>query len=139
MAQDATAPLFKGEFAVVEDLNGQPMIFTSDESGNLCLIFKGKDRQKEVIDLSKKFGFSQQQTIRTLAASQDLDGAIYLIFAIQETGKADRLFVLRPMSSQVADWTALAGNGDFYTGPQEDITIREILLVRYTLMLDPDV
>lgn len=103
MAQATVAPLLRGEFAVVEDSNAEPMIFTSDECGVLCLIFKGENGHKEVIDLSKKFGFSQQQTLRTLAVSQKLDGTIHLVFALQETGKADRLFVLRPMSPRVAE------------------------------------
>jgi len=126
------APLkLKGEFAVAEDHNGEHMIFTSDERGVLCLIAKGKQGHNELIDLSRKFGFSKEQTVRTLAVSQNLDGTIHLVFALQENGKADQLFVLRPMAPSVDDWIALHGRDAFYSGPQWDITIREILLVSF--------
>lgn len=115
--------------AVAADKNGQPMIFAPDDQGLLCLIVKGKQNQNEIIELNQKFAFSAQQTIRTLAVSQNTDGTIHLVFVIKEDGKADQLFVLRPMTAQPDDWKALSGRDGFYTGPQWDITIREILLV----------
>ena len=121
------------QFAVAEDQNEEHMIFTSDESGLLCLIVKGDQGRNEIIDLSQKFGFTQQQSISTLAVSQNLDGTIHLVFAVQENGKADRLLVLRPMAPQIKDWLALSGRDHFYTGPQWDITIRELLLVNPNL------
>ena len=117
------------QFAVVEDQNGEHMVFTSDESGLLCLIVKGDQGHNAIIDLSQKFGFTQQPSISTFAVSQNLDGTIHLVFAVQESGKADRLFVLRPMSPQTKDWLALSGRDHFFTGPQWDITIKELLLV----------
>lgn len=132
MGKLAIAPSSRGaSFAVVQDSNADPMVFTSGEGGHLCLVFKGASGHKEVLDLSKSFGFSQQQALRTLAVSQWLDGTIHLIFVIEEVDKADQLFVLRPISARVAEWKALTGRSDFYTGPQgDDINIREIILVR---------
>lgn len=105
------------------------MTFALDHQGLLCLIVRGSKGHNELINLSDKFGFSTKQPVRTLAASQNIDGTIHLVFALQQDGKADQLYVLRPMTPRVADWTSLSGTGDFYTGPQWDIHIREILLV----------
>ncbi|KAK2002477.1 hypothetical protein LX36DRAFT_729506 [Colletotrichum falcatum] len=91
--------------AVTADTNGQPMIFTRDDQGLLCLIVKEKQ------------------------VSQTTDGTIHLVFVIKEDGKADQLFVLPPMTAQLDDWKALSGKDGCYTGPQWDITIREILLI----------
>jgi len=124
------------QFAVVEDRDGKHMIFTTDESGRLYLIVKGEQGQSEIIDLGQKFGFTQQQSISTLAVSQNLDGTIHLVFAVQEIGKANLLFVLRPMAPQMKDWLALSGRGHFYAGPQWDITIKELLLVSPDLPLN---
>lgn len=115
--------------AIAADKNGQPMIFAPDDQGLLCLIVKNEQGHNEIIELSQKFAFSVQQTIRTLALSQNTNGTIHLVFVIKEDGKADQLFVLRPMSAKPDDWKSLSGRECFYTGPQWDITIREVLLV----------
>jgi hypothetical protein len=122
----------RGRFAVIQDENDELLTFTVDHQGILCLIYRGSKGHNELVNLSQKFGFSAKQTIRTLAASQNVDSTIHLVFALQEDDKADQLYVLRPMSSRVADWTCLSGTAAFYTGPQWDIHIREILLVRRT-------
>lgn len=105
------------------------MTFTLDHQDLLCLIYRGSKGHNELVNLSQKFGFSAKQTIRTLATSQNVDGTIHLVFSLQEDGKADQLYVLCPMSSRISDWTGLSGKSAFYTGPQWDIHIREILLV----------
>ncbi|KAK3370554.1 hypothetical protein B0H63DRAFT_454717 [Podospora didyma] len=118
----------QGKFAVVRDEDQQLMTFALDHQGLLCLIFRGSKGHNELANLSQKFGFSAKRPIRTLAASQNVDGTIHLVFALQQDVKADQLYVLRPMTSRIADCTSLSGTADFYTGPQWDIHIREILL-----------
>ncbi|OAP62182.1 hypothetical protein AYL99_04385 [Fonsecaea erecta] len=118
----------RGSFAVALDDKGEHLIFTKDERDRLCLILKGNEGHNELVDLSHKLGFSKQQLVRTFAVSQNGNGTIHLVIAIQEDGKADQLFVLQPMSAKREDWIALSGTSAFYKGPQWDITIKEILL-----------
>lgn len=119
----------QGRFAVVLDEHNQLMTFALDHQSSLCLILRGSKGHNELVNLSQKFGFSSKQTIRTLAASQNVDGTVHLVFALQQDGQADQLYVLRPMTPRVTDWTSLSGTAAFYTGPQWDINIQEILLV----------
>ncbi|OCL02909.1 hypothetical protein AOQ84DRAFT_443053 [Glonium stellatum] len=118
-----------GDFYVVEDERGEHMIFSADKRGRLCLIMKEKSGHNELIDLSDKFQIPQGQTISALAVSQNRDGRIHLVFATRQPDGLDRLFVIRPMAPERAEWTrAFDISTDVFTGEQWKINVRQILL-----------
>lgn len=120
----------RSDFAAVRDSNGLPMIFAADQDGLLCLIARKEDGHNEILDMNSKFGLPTPKfQVTALAADQASDGTIHLVFAIREDGKADQLYALRPMSNSLADWKAWIAKSDLYSGPQDDVYVREILLV----------
>lgn len=93
----------ESNFGVVQDANGEHMIFASDKSGIFYLVMKGRDGHNELINLSDRYRLTATQKVRAFAGSQNADLSIFLVFAIQESQKADRLVIVRPMQSNRAD------------------------------------
>lgn len=121
------------DFAAVRDSNGSPMIFAVDEDGILSLIARSHDGHTQILDMNSRFGLATPQfQVAAVAADQGSDGTIYLVLAVREDGKADRVHALRPMSNRLADWKAWFAKADLYSGLQDDFYVREILLVWFT-------
>lgn len=94
-----------GDFHVVEDEQGEHMIFSADHKGRLVLIMKGPGGHNEWINLSERLHLSPEQTVSTVAVSQNRDGKVHLVFAARQPGGSDKLFVLKPRAAKRAEWT----------------------------------
>lgn len=120
----------RGHFYVVEDENGEHMIFSADKDGKLCLIVKGPSGHNELINLSEHFQVPEDHVIGALAVSQNADGKIHLVFTSRQSGGADILWVVRPMAPKRTEWIRdFDASQDIFTGEQSNIYIREVLLV----------
>jgi hypothetical protein len=132
MMQNAVAagPIkLKGRFFAVEDGQGEPMIFSIDQNGKLCLIMKDDSGENVLLNLNEKFAVPDDHTITALAATQNRNGKIHLCFAASKGGDASKLYVLQPMGTGLDLWDVPSLESLCYKGEQWKIQIRDILLV----------
>lgn len=119
-----------GKFFVVEDQNGEHMIFSVDKQGTLCLILKGKNGNNELVDLSSKFGVLEGQRVTALAVNQNKDLTIHLVFAVRQPDGLSRLYIVQPLQPGRQIWAAPESlTSELCNGEQWPINIRDFLLV----------
>ncbi|KAL8952930.1 MAG: hypothetical protein Q9222_001189 [Ikaeria aurantiellina] len=119
----------QGKFYVVEDVNGEHMIFSIDKRGSLCLVVKGADGHNELINLSTLLAISDGSKVVALAVTQSRQSSIYLTFAVSRPDGFDELHVMKPMPAEPRAWVdATALKAGLYNGQKTNINISDILM-----------
>ena len=119
----------QGKFYVVEDFNGEHMIFSIDERGSLCLVAKGAEGHNELINLSTLLAINDTSKVTALAVTQSRQSLVYLAFSVSQPDVFDQLHVMKPMQAERRAWLdATALKAGLYIGQQSEITISDILM-----------
>ncbi|KAK0384084.1 hypothetical protein NLU13_8173 [Sarocladium strictum] len=125
----ATTLSLQGKFFVVEDNNGEPMIFSVDSRGKLCLVVKGVNGHNELINLSTSFGLDEKAEVTALAVTQSRQNLLHLTFAASRADGYHSLHVVRPMPSEREAWLdPEALKRGLYSGQLGDVTVSDILM-----------
>ena len=119
----------QGKFHVVEDTNGEHMIFSIDKRGKLCLVVKGDDGHNELINLSTSLALSDSSKITALAVTQSRRHLVHLAFAVNKSDGCDELYVMKPMPAERRGWLDPAAlRAALYMGQQSNVSISDILM-----------
>ena len=122
------------KFHVVEDRNGEHMIFAIDKRGKLCLILKGLDGHNELVNLSTSLALGDASKVTALAVTQSRQYRVHLSFAVSKSNGYDELYVMKPMPAERQAWLEPATlKAALYTGPPndpslQDVSIKDILM-----------
>ncbi|KAL8710645.1 MAG: hypothetical protein Q9220_004869 [cf. Caloplaca sp. 1 TL-2023] len=119
----------QGRCYVVEDINGEHMIFSIDKRGSLCLVVKGVDGHNELINLSTVLAVGDDTKVAALAVTQSRQGLVYLTFAVRRPDGFDELHVMKPMPAEPRAWLdATVLKAGLYVGNQSQTSISDILM-----------
>ncbi|KAL8885275.1 MAG: hypothetical protein Q9215_006849 [Flavoplaca cf. flavocitrina] len=119
----------RGKIYVVEDIEGEHMIFSVDECGSLCLVVKGANGHNELINLNESFALSDSSKITALAVTQSRQSLVHLTFAVSNADGYDDLYVMRPMPAEPRAWLDAASlKSGLYSGDQSKVSISDILM-----------
>ncbi|KAK4201178.1 hypothetical protein QBC40DRAFT_295914 [Triangularia verruculosa] len=94
----------KGRFFVAHDVDGDPMIFSANDRGALCLIMKGDDGNNNLVNLSAKFGLAETERVTTFAGNQNQDGIIHFAFATRQQEGLSRVTIVEPLKPNRDVW-----------------------------------
>lgn len=124
------------DISAVPDTSGEHMIFARERGGTFVLVLKGPVGNNEVVNLNKRFGLTEEQSVKSFAISQNTDLTINLVLVAEESGRADKLIAVRPTAAKYSAWTDSEDASDLLlTSPSPDdnsewdLNIREVLLV----------
>ncbi|MCJ1395978.1 hypothetical protein MMC18_008864 [Xylographa bjoerkii] len=119
----------QGSFYVVEDVQGEHMIFSIDKRDKLCLVVKGSDGHNELINLSTSLGLADSSKITALAVTQSRWSQVHLTFAASGSDGHDNLHVMKPMPAERKAWLDPAAlKAALYTGQLSNVSISDILM-----------
>ena len=119
----------RGKFYIVEDIEGEHMMFSVDECGSLCLVVKGANGHNELINLKDSFALSDAFKITALAVTRSRQSLVHLAFAVSNAHGYDDLCVMRPMPAEPRAWLdAPSLKSGLYYGEQSKVSISDILM-----------
>lgn len=120
-------------FYVVEDQQGEHMIFCIDQTSRLCLVMKASSGKNELLPLHDQLELGAGRAVSALAVSQNYDGKINVVFTIRQEQGGDRLYVLLPMPPTRDVWTnPTTLKAAMCSGDQEAVRVRNIMLVSHS-------
>jgi len=120
----------KDQISVVQDVNGEHMVFALEDGGILSLILKGSTGNNEVIDLNHRFDLDTAQSVKTFAVSQNIDLTIHLVFVVEEDSEDDKVIAIEPTAATYEAWTDTADlSASLFDIPNWKVSVREVLLV----------